>query len=357
MGIDVTKNNIVLFIDWAPTENKSEISSGNQIRRYYALRELKRQADRVILFRDKSKKINWLNILCALDKTPILWIEYGCGGVAHLFTIILSLIRIKKLVVNVHDLHMQQNYFNEKPSILKKLRLNIVERILLSRADVIIFAWPKLLDYFVPRENQKIIIMPPGIGEDEVTLINSLPNGGKKIAVYFGSMRRKGIMTLVIETFSEMKDWELCLIGPMEGENIIESNNVKYLGSMNHEKTLETLCNANIILIPLPNNEYTNKLIPIKCGYALRSCKPVIASKLDGISEFISKIGLEQNIIYVNNWKIEELREAISIAENIHIDAENTIEILKTLSWEPRFEKVVEKALKNTENPGQIESI
>ena len=74
-----------IFVDWAPVDSKSKICSGGQIRRYYAWTTLNKIVNKVIPFRKKDGTINWKAVMKMFKKDSMLWVEYGCGGVAHLF--------------------------------------------------------------------------------------------------------------------------------------------------------------------------------------------------------------------------------------------------------------------------------
>lgn len=336
----------IVFVDWVPINSKTDIYSGGHIRRYYAWITLNKMVNRVIPFREKSGNINWKAVRHMFKKDSALWVNYGCGGVAHLFVLFASFIRSKKIIIDVNDLAIQQKYVDKSPSFLKKIRLQLVERLLLKRASTIILVCPGLLDCFKPKKNQKILIMPPGVGGDELFIHPSDKIDKKnKIALYFGSMRRQDAIPSTMELFSKLKGWELHLIGREEGEEILERKNVKYLGSVSHDKLAEILSDADAILIPYPKNDYLDKAMPIKLGYALKSCKPVIATQLRGLSEYISTVGLGDNVIYVEEWNLGSLKEALDEAQNLNIDADETIEKLKPMAWEPRFETAVEIAL------------
>ena len=338
----------VIFVDWVPINSKSDIRGGGRIRRYYAWMALNKVFDRVTPFRKKSGNINWEAIRYMLDKDSKIWVEYGCGRTAHLFVLLASFIRSKEFILNVHDFVVQQKDVDEVQSVVKRLQLQVLERILLKRASTIVLPCPGLLEYFTPKKNQNVLIMVPGVGEDELFIPPpDKIDKRKKNAIYFGSMRRKDAIPMIIELFAEFEGWELHLIGPTEGEEITENENVKYLGSMSHAKLADVLSNADVdaVLIPYPKNDYLDKAMPIKLGYALKSCRPVIATKLRGVSEYISMIGLEENVIYVEEWNLDSLKDALDKAQSLNIDAEKTIKMLRHVAWEPRFEKVVEIAL------------
>lgn len=335
----------VVFVDWTPINSKSHIRRGIQIRRYYAWITLNKMVNKVTPFRKENRSINWKAVIRMFKKESVLWVEYGCGGIAHLFVLLASIISSNKLILNIHDLVIDQRYIGKDYPFLKRIRVQIIEHLLLKHADVIILPCPGLLDFFRPKKSQKILIMPPGVGEDELSVpqANKIENG-KKIAIYFGSMKRKDAIQKIIELFSELKEWELHLIGHKEGEEIIEKKNVKYLGSVTHDKLADILSTADTILIPLPKNEYLDIAMPTKLAYALKSCRPVIVTKLKGISEHISLMGLEENVIYREEWDIDSLKEALNKALKLNIDAEKTIERLRPMAWELRFRKAIKIA-------------
>ena len=362
----------VVFVDWSPINSKSGIRFGGQIRRYYAWISLNKMVNNVIPFRKENGSINWKAVIKMFNKDSKIWGEYSCGGVAHLFVLLASFIRFKKtIILDVHDFGVEQHRdtYDEEHPFLKKLRIEIVERLLISRANVVILPSPgtldyfrrKNLDYFRREKSQKVIIMVPGVGEDEV-FIPSLLNEGKekkiKTVVYFGSIRRKEIIPLIIELFSELEGWELLLVGQTYGVTIEERENVRYRGVVSHDKLQAILDGADVILIPDPKKDYPEKGIAIKIGYALKYCKPVIATKLKGISDYVSMIGLKENVIYVEEWNLDSLKDALQKASSLNINAEKTIERLRAMAWEPRFRKAIELALDiNHINHDEIEWI
>lgn len=352
MNINETIKMNVIFMDHVPITKKSDIHQGGQVRRYYAWITLNKRFERVIPFRRDNGDINGNAILCMFKKDTRVWVEYGCGTIAHLLTLFASYIRPNRIVLNVHDFAViQRRDFDKNPSFIKRLRLNFIERSLIERADTIILAWPKMLDYFTPRSGQKLLIMVPGVGEDELFANPSYKNNdGRKIALYFGGMKRKGMIPWISELFSELNNWELHLVGLKEEEEVSEKENVKYIGSVSHNKLPDIICNADVILIPNPKNDYMDRFIPMKTAYTLLSCKPVIATRLKGLHEYISMLGLEENVIFLDDWNRDSLKGALKKAETIKIDVDKTIEKLRPLSWEPRFNNAVDIILDDSQS-------
>ena len=348
---NMTKTEVV-FVDRVPIYQKSDIHNGGHVRRYYVWITLNKMVDDVISFRKKNGNINWKSVSCMFKKDSLVWIEYPCSTIAHLLVLFSSFIGSNKIILNVHDFTvLQSRDFVENPPFIKRFRLHLIEQLLIKRAHTIILAWPGMLDYFTPDKKQKLLIMVPGVGEDELfPHLANKKNNGKKIALYFGSMMRKGMIPWISQLFSELKGWELHLIGQKGDEEIVEKENVKYTGSVSHDKLFEIICNADLILIPNPKNDYMDRFIPMKAAYTLLSCKPVIATRLEGLSEYISMVGLEENVVYLDDWNPESLKGALQKAENIEINIEKTIEKLRPLSWEPRFNKAIEIVFDDSRN-------
>ncbi|HWQ95895.1 MAG TPA: glycosyltransferase [Candidatus Methylomirabilis sp.] len=342
----------VIFIDHAPVKQKSDIRQGGQIRRYYAWTALNKMVERVTPFRKENGSINWNAVKYVFNKDSRIWIEYGCGGTAHFFALFASFIGSNKIILNIHDFAiLQRRDFDKDPSFMKRFRLHIIEQLLIRHAHTIILAWPKMLDYFTPAKKQKLLIMVPGVGEDELFVHPSnKKNNGRKIALYFGGMKRKSMIPWIVELFSELKEWELHLVGLREEEEIVERENVLYTGPVSHNKLFDIMCNADLILIPNPRNDYMDRQIPMKVAYTLLSCKPVVSTRLQGLYEYISMLGLQENMIYLDEWNHDSLKEALHKADNINIDADKTIEKLKPFSWEPRFRKAIEIILDGSQN-------
>lgn len=342
----------VVFVDWAPIKAKTEIRQGAQVRRYYAWNALNELAERVTPFRNTNGHINWKSVLMMFNGNSKIWVEYGCGALAHFFVIFASLVQSRKtLILNIHDFTIQQQRdTNNRHSSLKKLRLEFTERLLISRANTLILPSPYVLDYFSPKKSHKIIIMPPGVGEDELPLIITkkvTKNEKIRIAAYFGSIRRKDMIPTIIKLFSQLDDWELLIVGQQEGSKIELRNNVRYLGIVSHDRLNSILNDVDALIVPYPKNEYFDKAMPIKLGYALQLCKPIIASRLKGISEYVSYVGLENNVIYIDDWNLDTLKDALKTVHGLNIDAEKTIEKMKKMAWEPRFIEVVKFSLEN----------
>ena len=63
----------IVFVDWAPIGQKSEIRGGIQIRRYYAWTTLNKMVDKVVPFRNRNGSINWKAVIKMFKKDSEIW--------------------------------------------------------------------------------------------------------------------------------------------------------------------------------------------------------------------------------------------------------------------------------------------
>jgi hypothetical protein len=305
----------------------------------------------VFPLRGYDGRLNFSSIFYLIKKNTKIWVEYGSGRTAHILVLLSSFITSKPFILNVHDFTIQERYFNRKRTFLKEMQLDLIENLLLKRANVIILAWPGLLNFFNPAIHQKVIVMAPGIEVESLCETSCYEKGSRKKALYFGGMKRKDIIPHVCSVFSKLDDWNLHLVGLKEGESIFSSSNIKYIGLFPHAELNALFHSYDVILIPLPVNKYTEYILPMKTCYALGSCRPVIMSKLPGLTKYIMDLGLSSNVIFVDNWDDSSINVALAKSLDIKIDCERTREILARLDWSRRFDEVITLISNNAEIP------
>lgn len=333
----------IIFFDCANIENKMNIKHGGNVRRYYSQLALKRAGYKINYVYTFKDIINFNKHI--FIKRNLLWFHYPTRRSVSIIAIFISLITRKKLILTLHDFPIEQQAAvdGKKYTFIERNSIRLIEPILLYCSSHIIIAAPGMLNYFKPLKNQHIIVMPPGVSNSELILPNLGKNcqRSKKVAVYFGSMKRNKAIPNLINIFLKLKDWELHLFGPLEGEKIIQSSSVKYFGQMDPDSLKENLENSDVILIPYPCNDYLHICMPMKLGSALACCKPVIATRLQGISEYISYLGLNENVVYINEWNESNVLKALKKTERLSIDKDITLEKMNKMAWEPRFSELI----------------
>lgn len=342
----------VIFFENNKIEDKKNMTYGGTVRKYYSQLALK-QAGNSIYYMDSLDSLRTvINYLFMENK--LLWFHYPARRSISLIAICISMVTRKKLTLTIHDSPIAQQFAldGKKYTFLQRYFIKIIESVLIYYSNIIIIAAPNLLDYFECPKNKHIVIMPPGVGNDELNLprITADPKKKRKVAIYFGSMKRGTSIPDMVRIFSKIREWELHLIGPSDGEEIVQSNNIKYFGQMDHESLIYNLRDADVVLIPYPVNDYLNICMPMKLGSALACCKPIITTRLNGISQYISYVDLNENAIYIDEWDETNVLKALKDAENLSIDEKDTLEKMNKMVWEPRFMKLIKTLPNNSKS-------
>ena len=62
--------------------------------------------------------------------------------------------------------------------------------------------------------------------------------------------------------------------------------------------------------------------------------------KLHCIEKYLKFVGLESNVIFVEDWSITQIEEALKKAETYTINVQETLNKLELMSWECRIENL-----------------
>ncbi|WP_319507164.1 glycosyltransferase [uncultured Methanolobus sp.] len=349
MGLIMT----ILLFDQKLIPLLEDVNNGGVIRKYFSQKSLRENGHELILV--NSFNDLYLKYKCIFDKSNIFWLHYPANKKVIILALFLSLIQRTKIILTIHDSPIEQRLgvSSKRYHLHKKYLLKLTELILLLRSSDLIFATPELIKYF-KISNQRLFVMPPGIGEEEIQLIkdeleNKIVLSSKKKALYFGSMMRSGAIERLKDVFTTIPDWELILVGPLEGSTHSSKDyqdNIMYLGQKSHKEILFLFQEVDVILIPYPQNDYMNISMPIKLGYAFSSCKPIISTPLRGIKEYSSIVKLEQNIFYLDNFfDYNELVSSLDKVTSILIDKEYTLSQMGNMIWEQRLAKIIKIAI------------
>ncbi len=332
----------VIYIGQNVLNDPTSVNYGGMIRKYYSQKVISENGNIVFI----NKIADLLKLKCCFANNDyFLWVHYPLRLKLAIVAIILSFLFRKKLILIVHDLPILQrrDLSGTDYHVLKSCIHKVIQSILFKLAKFLVLCAPDLENYFSKKKDTILIVMPPGVSQKDIIIASAQNvNKRKKVAIYFGSMKRGDSISSLTNIFTNINTWELYLVGPLDAEPLQDSKNIKYLGQLNHDKSLDLLYHSDVILIPYPDTEYFNLCMPIKLGYSLISCKPIIASNLDGIKKYINYVGLTENIIYIEKWDENTLKEALEKSASINIDKHNTLEKMSLLIWEKRFQKLID---------------
>jgi glycosyltransferase involved in cell wall biosynthesis len=316
--------------------------AGPHMGSFYLLQELIKRAKEVSCFDSKNFKIkNILNIVSC----DSIWLVYPVGRKMGFLTALISIMFNKRLIVFVNDLPVLQarDLTLKEKNFSYTSALNIIEFLLFSKADVVVSTSPYFFEY-LKVNTKKRIVFPPGICSSD--LEHDYNNGEKKsgtnVLVYAGSLDRSGMITKLSTMFSNIEDWQLWIAG--EGNERIDlNNNVKYLGLLPKVELYELYKEADAIIIPYPRLEYYEIVLPLKTGEVLATGKPIITKRLKGIQAYLHFLGVEERVIFVENWSEDELLKAIEKAKILQQSPESGLKKrLLDYTWENRVPRLMD---------------
>lgn len=323
-------------------KNISEIKKvkGPYIHLYYIYNELKKKGSLC------TYNVNKIKNIPSLFFNDIIWVEYPCGRCSVFLVILAMLNRKRKLVLRIRDLPVEQakSIAPNKKSTFFYAQVKFLENMIVKLADVIILSVPEFRN-FIDVSTENIIPFLPGVSQKSLKKISdndTTRRNRKHVLLYAGSLDRGGMIQKIINFFDGIEDWEFWIVGKKEQEQIKINSNTKYLGFMAHSDVLNLYQKADATIVPYPRGGYFDICIPLKIGEVLSSCKPVISTKLPLLSKYVKKIGLEDNMIYINEWTIENFKSSLNIAKKKSISRQNTLEKLEKISWDQKTVQLVE---------------
>lgn len=221
-----------------------------------------------------------------------------------------------------------------------------------ERADRIVCSSQALLDT-IPREHHhKIELIGNGV---DVTLFSGrtveVPDMIKKLArpilLYLGAISEWVDLGLLQHIAENHHDKTLMLIGPVAPpvrshvEQLLELDNVHYLGEVEHDTISTYITAADVCLIPFLKNDLTRTVNPNKLYEYLAAGKPVVS--ID-ISPDVTALRNEVFVATNHDEFIQQINAALSVSKS-HIEARKQIALRNT--WQKKTDLYVALILRD----------
>ncbi len=283
--------------------------------------------------------------MLSLFNADVIWMEYPCGRFPGMMVCLASLVTRSTLILQVYDLPIEQRKYllNRDRSRLNKMQFRLIERILASKAENIIFSSPGFIEW-IRTNGSRIFVFPPGICREIIPSGScAVPSTKEKhILAYAGSLDRGGMIEELSCLFADLEGWEFWIAG--EGAEVVDNNrNTRYLGFISYMEVQKLYERAHAIVIPYPAEGYYDICVPLKIGEVLASLKPVIMMRLTAVEMYLKAFDLMDNVIFVDNWNKEEIEAALDKAALFRVDKASTLKKLEHLYWDDRTERLIEK--------------
>lgn len=277
-----------------------------------------------------------------------------------------------KWIADFRDPWTDIHYYEDQPrlSFVKKLDKKHEEEVL-KQADVVtcISQLDIELDFAKKTDAKKCINIPNGYdNEDFINLnVSNLPTkkftllhlgavnkerNPVKLFEVVNSLRKKGIIT--------KQNFQITFVGKVESiiKNTVEQNNiselVNYVDYLPHNKALQQMEKANVLLLLVTQSQKNRRILPGKTFEYMRAGKYIIAlgPKNGEVARIIKETRTGKVIEYFDKAKMEKTLEAlITTWLNRTSTADDNVELIKKYSREELTKKLVsvfDKAIAST---------
>lgn len=226
-------------------------------------------------------------------------------------------------------------------NIIQKRELIRKEKQLIDRASVILATSNNLIETLKIRYGDEI--------EKKVHLIRNgfggsiLPiNETKQIErsqlytfAYFGTISSWFNFDYILQSLTDFQDIQYELYGPVAGVQIPEHERIHYHGTIEHDKLLENVKNADCLIMPFVVNDIIKAVDPVKLYEYINFNKNILVSEYDEIKRF-------SPFVHFYNSYSDFKKEICSLKQNCEIKYNNLEreEFLKKNSWNQRVEAI-----------------
>lgn len=191
---------------------------------------------------------------------------------------------------------------------------------LVHRADVIFSTAPDLTDRLGRMGAVKVIEHTNVVDFDHFQNAVRRPSTEIKTIGFVGALSRYKVdlklLKLVAENFP---DHEIVLVGQVgEGqpgetlEELRHLNNVKLLGPKPYGELPQIMAGFDVALLPVPINDYTKSMFPMKFFEYLSSGVPVVSTAIPSLEKY----GSHAFISVTNEQFLEDIRAAMDISDD-----------------------------------------
>ena len=200
-------------------------------------------------------------------------------------------------------------------------------------------------------KNQKFVYMPGGSKLDSFQKVKPVKESKKIKVMYSGYLGKVTGIDMLIEAFKNEKlnNAELIITGRGDLEEDIKLKsvgNIKYLGSLEEDKYIDTLNSAHILVNPrnmnMPENENN---FPSKIFDYLAVGKVLVSTKFSGYEDFKENFYFcESNINSIRKTLLKAIKEyPDTYKKQFKINTQK----VKEYSWDKQVEKILEKIENN----------
>lgn len=170
------------------------------------------------------------------------------------------------------------------------------EQELLAKADLIMASSPLLAER---SDQSRTQLLPHGVDyalfSTPVARAADLPNDGRNIAGFYGSISQWLDLKLLVNTIAQMPDWHFVFIGKVviDVSSLDLFANVTFLGERSHQQLPAYSQHWTAALLPFVDNAQIRACNPLKLSEYLAAGRPIISTSFPAVKS-LAQPGLVQ---------------------------------------------------------------
>jgi len=214
------------------------------------------------------------------------------------------------------------------------------EQELSEKANLIIVSSHHLLSKF-PQENTQLLThgVDYKLFSTPTKRALDLPNDGRNIAGFYGSISAWLDIQLLYETIINMPDWHFVFIGKsvIDVSLISELDNVLFLGERTHQQLPSYSQHWTASLLPFVDNAQIRACNPLKLKEYLAAGSPIISTDFPAITPYKGLVQIANS----SGAMVEALRSSEHLSALNHFPSVLRNTVVKK-SWQSRAQQVSE---------------
>lgn len=167
--------------------------------------------------------------------------------------------------------------------------VNVREQELIKKADLILAASEKLTKRFPATKTQ---LLPHGVNYElfakPAKRAADLPNDGKPIAGFYGSISEWLDIDLLQATISRLPNWHFLFIGKtvIDISKLSRFDNVTLLGERTHQELPSYSQHWTVSLLPFVDNPQIQACNPLKLREYLAAGRPIVSTDFPALADY-----------------------------------------------------------------------
>ena len=231
-------------------------------------------------------------------------------------------------------------FVNDECQMKKMIRQ---EKNLIKRADLVLVSSNHLIDILKSRYgkkiDKKIILVRNGYNGAILEQAKTVSEKNHKLYTfaYFGTISTWFNFDFILRSLEDCADIQYELFGPLAGVQIPKHERIHYHGTVEHEKLLENIKDADCLIMPFLINEIIEAVDPVKLYEYINFDKNILTCRYGEIERF-------KPFVYFYTGYDEFIKQIQNLKSNNDVKYCNDDRemFLRENSWKCRVDTIIE---------------